>query len=199
MTQTERPAGICPIDDDPAIYVACLASYNAGHLHGAWINLSVADTAEEIQECIDWILKTSPAISAEEYAVHDSQGLCGPCKGTEWPELENLEELARAYNSICPKETDWNGSINWIAYRIICNNDNELLSEDYFHERFCGVFERPEDYAYDLAENCGHDIDGAKWPFNCIDWKRAWHELSTDGFSAEYNSEAGGYIITTPA
>ena len=50
---TKRPAGLCSISDDPAIYVACLASYNSGSLFGYWINLSVADTKEEIQECID--------------------------------------------------------------------------------------------------------------------------------------------------
>ena len=193
MTNTERPAGLCPTDDDPAIYVACLASYNAGYLHGAWINLSVADTAEEIQECINWILKTSPAISAEEYAVHDSQGLCGPCNGTEWPDLEQLEELARAYNFTCQDQTEW------IAYRTICDGENELLGEDEFRCRFCGVWDRPEDYAYDLAIEDGHDIDGAKWPFNCIDWERAWHELDCGGYSAQFNSELGSYIITRPA
>ena len=144
MTATKRPAGLCSIDDDPAIYVACLASYNSGNLFGYWINLSVADTKGGIQECIDWMLQHSPAPGAEEYAVHDSQGLCGPCKGTEQPDLEQLEELAHAYNVICSDQTEW------IAYRMMCNDQNEILSEDDFRARYCGVYDSEADYAEEL-------------------------------------------------
>ena len=194
MTATGAPAGLhCDLNYEPAIYVACLASYNSGNLYGYWINLSVAETKEEIQECIDWILKHSPVPGAEEYAVHDSQGLCGPCKGTEWPDLDQLEELAHAYNFTCSDQTEW------IAYRMLCNDENEILSEDDFRDRYCGVYDRPEDFAYELAVEIGHEVDGAKWPFSCVDWERAWRELGYDGYSAEYSSEAGGYIVTRPA
>ena len=197
MTATKRPAGLCPINDDPAIYVACLASYNSGNLYGYWINLSVANTKEEIQECIDWILKHSPEPGAEEYAVHDSQGLCGPCKGTEWPDLEQLAELGSFYSWAALNDAEW------IAYRMICNDQNEILSEDDFRARYCGVYNSGADYAWELyREGLSRDeiaqIDSA--PFSYIDWERVWEgELECNGWDAEYSSEAGGYIITRPA
>ena len=53
----------------PRIYVACLAAYNAGQLHGEWIN---ADRkAHEIYADIKSMLERSPEPSAEEWAVHD--------------------------------------------------------------------------------------------------------------------------------
>lgn len=193
MTATGAPTGLhCALNDDPAIYVACLASYNSGNLFGYWINLSVADTKEDIQECIDWMLKHSPEPGAEEYAVHDSQGLCGPCKGTEWPDLDQLEELAHAYNFTCCDQTEW------IAYRKVCDHQNEILSEDDFRARYCGVYDSGADYAWELYRDEIAQIDRA--PFCYIDWERVWEcELECNGWDAEFSVEAGGYIITRPA
>ena len=54
-------------------YAACLASYNAGRLHGAWLRL---DTDPEVMgEAIQAMLKASPAKGAEEWAVHDYDGV----------------------------------------------------------------------------------------------------------------------------
>lgn len=49
----------------PKIYVACLASYNNGKLHGAWIDASLG--ADHIQDEINSILKSSPETGAEEW------------------------------------------------------------------------------------------------------------------------------------
>ena len=53
----------------PKIYVACLASYNNGILHGNWIDADIGE--DEINEEIQKVLKTSPIEDAEEFAVHD--------------------------------------------------------------------------------------------------------------------------------
>jgi len=190
MTELRKPAAIGTSLDGPAIYIACLASYNDGILHGFWCDLTIATTAEEIQECIDYVLATSTKPGAEEYAIHDQQLLAGPLTGTEWPDLNDIESYLDVYNALDDTEQ--------IAYRICCNDNHQVLCEDDFREMYCGVFDSPSNYAYDLAESLGHDIDGAKWPFSCIDWERAWRELDCDGYSAEFNSDAGGYIITRP-
>ena len=188
-TNLRKPAALSlPIDNDPAIYIACLAAYNNSKLHGAWCNLTMAATADDIQECIDYVLATSPEPGAEEYAIHDQQLLAGPLTGTEWPDLDDIESYLDVYNDLSDNEK--------IAYRVCCNDTGEILSSESFQDMFMGVYPRPEDYAYELAESCGHDIDGAKWPFSCIDWEHAWRELSYDGYSAEFNSDLGGYIIT---
>jgi len=194
---TKRPDGLCKIGDDPAIYVACLASYNQGILYGNWINLTVASTKEEIQECIDWILKHSPEPGAEEYAVHDTQCLCGPCEGTEWPDLEQLAELGSFYSWAALNDAEW------IAYRMLCNDENEILSEDDFRERYCGVYESEADYAEEHYKEglSREEIDQLdKAPFSYIDWQRVWEgELHCNGWTAAHIFEAGGYIITRPA
>ena len=188
MTEIQKPAAIGSSLDGPAIYIACLASYNDGILHGFWCDLTIATTAEEIQECIDYVFATSTKPGAEEYAIHDQQLLAGPLTGTEWPDLDDIEFYLDVYNDLSDDEK--------IAYRVCCNDSGEILSSESFQDMFMGVYPRPEDYAEELAEACGYDIDGAKWPFSCIDWERAWRELSYDGYSAEFNSDLGGYIIT---
>ena len=43
-------------------------------------------------------------------------------------------------------------------------------------------------YAQELAsELYGKEVDSARWPFNCIDWERAAHELLQDYNEADFN------------
>lgn len=53
--------------DSPRIYVACLAAYNSGCLHGRWID---ATTPDEIWEQVRAMLADSPVPDAEEWAIH---------------------------------------------------------------------------------------------------------------------------------
>ncbi|MCA1866589.1 antirestriction protein ArdA [Agrobacterium genomosp. 3] len=59
-------------DSNPRIYVACLAAYNNGYLHGAWIDAD--QDADEIRDEIATMLARSPIENAEEYAIHDYEG-----------------------------------------------------------------------------------------------------------------------------
>ena len=75
--------------DTPRIYVACLASYNAGHLHGSWIDCD--QDADAIEAEIAAMLAESPQPHAEEWAIHDHENW----GGLELFEFENLNTLAR--------------------------------------------------------------------------------------------------------
>lgn len=55
------------------ICVADLAAYNAGHLHGVWID--ACDDIDDIWEQIKTMLADSPVENSEEYAIHDYEGL----------------------------------------------------------------------------------------------------------------------------
>jgi antirestriction protein len=60
---------------EPRIYVACLAAYNNGYLHGVWI-----DAAQEpwsIYDEVKAMLAASPVAGAEEWAIHDYEGFRG--------------------------------------------------------------------------------------------------------------------------
>ena len=54
------------------IYVACLAAYNNGKLHGCWIDAT--QELDDIQDQINSMLVSSPEEDAEEYAIHDYEG-----------------------------------------------------------------------------------------------------------------------------
>ena len=73
------------------IYVADLAAYNNGKLHGVWIN--ACDDLEDIQEQINKMLASSPEGFAEEYAIHDYEGFGGYSLG-EYEGIEAAHEIA---------------------------------------------------------------------------------------------------------
>src|ERR1700744_4484157 len=77
--------------DTPKIYVACLASYNNGILHGKWVEAAqdVNDIFDEIQE----ILAKSPIENAEEFAIHDYDGFDNVSL-SEHESIETVVELA---------------------------------------------------------------------------------------------------------
>ena len=79
---------------DLRIYVACLASYNNGKLHGAWIDLDGCPTKEDLMIEILGMLDASPEPHAEEWAIHDSEGF-GDWRHGEHPDLSDLVALAR--------------------------------------------------------------------------------------------------------
>lgn len=70
------------------IYAACLASYNNGILHGAWIDAQ--QDADSIKEAISEMLEASPEHGAEEFTVHDYEGF----EGLSLSEFEGIEQIA---------------------------------------------------------------------------------------------------------
>ena len=74
----------------PSIYVACLAAYTSGYLHGRWIDVTdESSLRDEIQD----MLNESPIKDAEEWAIHDYEGF-GGYQVHEWEDIEILCELA---------------------------------------------------------------------------------------------------------
>jgi antirestriction protein len=74
---------------DFKIYVADLAAYNNGKIHGVWIDAMTDD----IQEQINDMLKLSPEPFAEEYAIHDCEGF-GDVRLPEYQNIESVREIA---------------------------------------------------------------------------------------------------------
>ena len=72
----------------PRIYVACLAAYNNGILHGAWIDAN--QEAWAIYDGIRAMLGGSPITDAEEWAIHDYEGF----EGIEVAEYAGIEGVA---------------------------------------------------------------------------------------------------------
>ena len=160
----------CP---DVGVYIACLAAYNSGHLHGAWIDLEDVTAAQDIRDAIACVLATSPVPGAEEYAVHDSCGLPA-CLAGEWLDIDQLADFAETVQEL--------GADDLEAYRLFCANTRQLESVDDFRESYRGAHDTCWEFAYDLAEEQGLIPD--TWPGSCIDWERAWRDLQDKYWAA---------------
>lgn len=75
----------------PRIYVACLAAYNNGYLHGAWIH--AAQEPWSIYEDVKVMLAASPIAGSEEWAIHDYEGF-GGVRIEEYTGFERVSALA---------------------------------------------------------------------------------------------------------
>lgn len=73
------------------IYVACLAAYNSGILHGEWID--AAQGVAGIQRDINAMLAESPIADAEEWAIHDYEGF-GYFRPSEYEGIARVHEIA---------------------------------------------------------------------------------------------------------
>lgn len=83
----------------------------------------------------------------------------------EWDESDSAEEL----KALLALQGEADGSADW-------RHGETLIRDSYF-----------EDYARELAEDCGMIKDDASWPYTCIDWERAAHELQQDYTSVDYD------------
>jgi len=79
------------MSEEIRIYVACLAAYNSGYLHGVWIDVT-ADI-DDIQDQINSMLESSPVDDAEECAIHDFEGY-GSYRLLEYEGIESAHEVA---------------------------------------------------------------------------------------------------------
>lgn len=79
------------------VYIASLADYVAGILHGEWVDVENPDV-DEINEAIAKILKTSPTPGAEEFAIHDYELPHGIQIG-EYMSIEELVDLVERINT----------------------------------------------------------------------------------------------------
>ena len=193
MTATTHPKPACIASGlpDVGIYVACLAAYNDGILHGAWIDLEGDTDEDDIQEAMDWVIKTSPLrFTAEEWAIHDSAGLPSYLSRTEHPALTDLVAWADGLSNFADQD-------HREAYRLACEDQGQTLDEDSFRETYCGNYADGAEYASYLAEET--DVvplgNSLAWPLTCIDWEGAWRELTYDGYREEDCASGGVHIF----
>ena len=109
------------------IYVACLASYNAGHLFGEWINLENINNIEELETSVNNMLKKSPIINAESFAVHDYDDF--PNLG-EYPSFKKIMEVVEFLN----QDTETKQGAARVALSKHLNNveyAQDMLDRDY--------------------------------------------------------------------
>jgi len=57
--------------ETPEVWLGCLASRNAGRLHGRWVPLTPDTTEADVWEAIESVLASSPVSNAEEWYAGD--------------------------------------------------------------------------------------------------------------------------------
>lgn len=125
------------------IYAACLASYNNGVLHGRWIDAS--SDVDEMQEEVNAMLRESRFPSAEEFAIHDFDGL-----PRSLGEHSGLRAVAAVVALV--EDTAFLDQDVVIAVVDDCGGD-VAAARDMLEYRFCGVYDSFRDYADEAADD----------------------------------------------
>ena len=129
------------MSEEIRIYVACLASYNSGYLHGVWIDAT--QELDDIQEQVSNMLKASPVELAEEYAIHDYEGF-------ESVRLSEWEGLERAHNIACFIEE--HGTLGAELLNIYDIEEAEKALEDNYHGCFSSLADYAEQFTCDTSQ-----------------------------------------------
>lgn len=124
--------------DTPRIYMACLAAYVSGYLHGAWIE--VADEGR-IWKAVQHILKTSPVSDAEEWAIHDYEGFEG-VEINEYDSFARVVEIAQFLEN-CPT----------YGSKLLEHFSGDIQDAEAALERYSGEYETLADFAQELTES----------------------------------------------
>ena len=126
----------------PRVYVACLAAYNNGRLHGEWIDAD--QDAEQLAAEIKTMLAASPERFAEEWAIHDYEGF-GPLRLSEWESVERVAAIAAGIADHGEPSAAW------------LSNDSSRDPEDAdsFTDCYRGEWDSMRAYADNLADELG--------------------------------------------
>jgi len=162
-------------EQNPRIYVASLADYNNGILHGTWID-ATQDTSA-LHADIVAMLANSPTGNAEEFAVHDYEGF-GQYRVGEYDSLDLLSRIAYGIHEHGPAFAAWASH---------CAYDRDAL--DRFEDAYLGDWANVVAYADDLLESLGlRDIIDRHVP----DVFQPYVQLDVEAFARDL--ELGGDI-----
>jgi antirestriction protein len=159
-------------DSTPQIYVACLAAYNDGCLHGKWIDAN--QDPEDINAEIKEMLKASPIKGAEEWAIHDTNNF-DQINIHEYASIETVAEIARCLEEYGPAFASF--------YNDSCIDEPIDDIEEKFQDSYIGEYDSERAYAEEYAHEC---LDIPERLENYIDYDAIANDLFMDSlFSAK--------------
>ena len=151
--------------DTPRIYLACLAAYNNGRLHGAWVDADQG--TDHIWSELRKMLRASPEPDAEEWAIHDYDGF----ESAHIPEYASFEKVCDLAEFLSER-----GELGAGVYSI--------FSEDLDHAKtafddYAGEFGNLAEFAEQLHEDIGTEIPEALKFY--VDWASLGRDLELNG------------------
>lgn len=217
-----------PNNDECRIYVACLASYNNGRLHGAWIDCDGKDAAEISAE-INAMLATSPYPnvirrkcedcgayfdisgergdisecpdcescnvsakfdSAEEFAIHDSEGFYGIVK-----ESTSIDDVASLSEILMGCDDDRRIGLLWLIDDVGYTIRDAIEKCDDVRAYSSNAFDILTDYAESFVSDCYSESElGVLSSY--IDYSKLARDMLLGGDIAEFDGPDGSVIIT---
>lgn len=154
------------MNEEIRIYVACLAAYNNGYLHGEWIDAT--QDMDDIWDQVKAMLKASPVEEeAEEYAIHDYEGF-GSHQLGEYEGLEHVHDLAVFIEE--------HGELGSELLNQLHGNIDEATTA--IEDNYCGCYSSLADYAQELTEQQG---DIPKHLEFYIDYERMGNDMDMSG------------------
>lgn len=138
--------------EGPRIYVASLSDYNAGILHGRWIDASLQP--EEIEADIAEMLADSPTTKrygdvAEEIAIHDYEGF-GLAHVDEYTSIRRVSRLAQGIERFGEAFSAW-----WAQEERDDTDAADVFTQ--YEQQYFGRYDTFEAYGEDLLEDLGFD------------------------------------------
>ena len=116
----------------------------------------IIDNSQDTIDSRDIIKLLEELESGREFAIADDTL-------EEWTDICGEE-----YDTLKALVEDASGSPDW-------KYGETLIRRSYF-----------QDYAQELAEDCGMIPENLAWPCTCIDWEQAARELEMDYFSVNF-------------
>ena len=139
------------MSDTPKVYARCLASYNAGHLHGRWIDAN--QDADCIMEEIQEVLESSPE-RGEEWAIHDYEGF----HGLGLSEYESIDQVAKLGRLITEHGPAFAAYANHVGV--------DYATEESFQDAYCGEWDSEKAYGEHLFDELYlHDVPEHVQPY----------------------------------
>lgn len=165
METSTTPAPALPCRAErPRIYVACLAAYNGGRLHGRWI---AATEPDEVRAEVRAMLAASPEPDADEHAIHDYEGFEG-CTISEWASFDTVCELA-----------DFIEQHGRLGVRLYGHFGNSLDEARAAFDNHAGEYRSLADFAEEITRETGPEIPESLQYY--IDWEAMGRDMELNG------------------
>lgn len=125
----------------PRIWIASLADYNAGILHGEWIDAT--QDPEDLEAAAQHILATSSEPGAEEYAIFDYDEF-GAYRIQEYDRLDDVSLIAKGIAE--------HGDV-FAAWAELHDGDPGMMAA--FEDAYLGTYDSAEQWAEQLLDDEG--------------------------------------------
>jgi prepilin-type processing-associated H-X9-DG protein len=167
------------VTDTPRVWIADLAAYNEGYLHGKWVD---ATDEDELEQAKDAIIASSPAHFPEEWAIHDYDGFPDAIVRQlgEYSSFKTVANVGRALEEHGEAFGKWLGVQDY-GFDL----DADDLGEQ-FQEHYRGEWESEKAYAMNLLIDDGlgwSGLDGEQIDqiASYLDWDSIATELFQHG------------------